>query len=142
MLAVKDEMKSYVGKRKHWSQMTTDEVVGIFNRLKSVQNDEWEMIDHALDRLHEKKIQATKEDIVSTIYNANVVEYKIDSSRGKCDERVVLRAKAIVNRDYNLNAVYSLTNKRIITVWINHIKDRHATLDWNIYDKNMKVFGI
>lgn len=142
MLAVKDEMKSYVGKRKHWSQMNTDEVQSIWKRLKSVQNEEWEMIDHALDRLHEKNIRATMQDIVSTIHNASIVEYKIDFSRGKCDERVVLRAKAIVNRNYNLNAVYSLTNKRIVTVWINHIKDKHTTLDWNIYDKNMKVFGI
>lgn len=142
MLAIKEEMALYSGKRKHGSQLTENEIKGIFKRLKSVNGSDWEMIDHALDRLHQKKIRATKEDIVSTIHNADIIEYKIDYSRGGYDERVVLRAKAIVNRSYNLNAVYSLTNKRIITVWINHIKDKHATLDWSIYDKNMKVFGI
>lgn len=141
-----NEMLQYVGQRKHVSQMSKREIVGLFKRLKNVEKNgsKWMMSGHALNRINEKGIQATYEDVVSTIHNATIIEYKIDENKytGKPDERVVLRAKAVVNRNYNLNAVYSLTRKCIVTVWINHINDRHATLDWSIYNSKMKVFGV
>lgn len=142
----KDEMALFIGKRKHCSQMLEPEINGLFARLKSVEKSgrKWLMAGHALDRLHEKGINATYDDVVSTIHNASIVEYKIDENKftGRAEERVVLRANAIVNRSYNLHVVYSLSEGRIITVWINHIKDYHSTLDWSIYSSEMKVFGI
>ena len=135
--------KSDIGKRKHISQMNKQEQAVIWKRLNSVQEFEWEMVGHALDRLKEKKIRATRQDIVSTIYNANIIEYRIvlNKRTGKPDERVILRSKSIVNGKFNLHAVYSLTNKKIVTVWINHIKDHHATLDWSLYSADMQVVG-
>jgi hypothetical protein len=135
------ELSEYVGKRKHRSQLQQEEVSTIWNRLKSF--DDWYMSSHALDRIHEKGIKATYDDVVSTIDNAEIIEYKVDYNEriNRCDERVVLRANAVVNDTYNLNAVYSITRGVVVTVWINHINDRHDTLDWSIYDENMKVFG-
>lgn len=136
------EMSQYIGRRKHSSQLSEIETDGLFERLKEVEN--WRIKTHALDRLAEKGIEATYQDIVSTIGYAEMVEYKINYNPliNRCDERVVLRSKAIVNRCYNLNVVYSLSENRIVTVWNNHINDRHDTLDWSIYDADMKVFGI
>lgn len=136
------EMSKYIGKRKHGSQLQQVEIDSIFKRLKSV--DSWGMSTHALDRLVEKGIEATYDDIVSTIHNASLIEYKIDylDRANRCDERVVLRSNAIVNRMYNLHVVYSLVQNRIVTVWMNKVDDLHDTLKWEIYDENMKVFGI
>lgn len=134
------EMRKYVGKRKHGSQLTQHEKTRLWQRLYSVQEFEWELSDHALDRVEEKGIRATKQDIISTIYHSEIIEYKIDSVKGKVEERVVLRSKAIVNEEYNLHVVFSLQDKIVVTVWMNHINDRHATLDWSIYDPSMKVF--
>jgi hypothetical protein len=133
-------MNNYIGKRKHGSQLQQEEANIIWKRLKSF--DDWVISNHALDRLEEKGIKATKEDIVSTIGNASIIEYKIDYNEkiNRCDERVVLRANAIVNNTYNLNVVYSISRGVVVTVWINHLSDRHSTLDWSIYDENMKVF--
>lgn len=145
MLAIKtQDLEKYCGKRKHGSQLQKFEDTGLMKRLKSVQEWEWELIDHALDRLVEKNIRATKKDIVSTIYNSTIIEYRIVYNRRLRlhEERVILRSKAMVNRNYNLNVVFSLTTKNIVTVWLNHKKDRHSTLDWSIYDKNMKVLGV
>ena len=135
------EMSKYIGQRKHSSQLDNREEAIIWDRLKNI--DSWDISDHALDRLVEKGINATHDDIVSAIDNASIVEYKIDYNAriNRCDERVVLRANAIVNGQYNLNAVYSLSRKTIVTVWINHIRDFHNTLDWSIYNSDMKVFG-
>lgn len=138
----KELLKQQIGKRKHHSHMTEREKIGLFNRLKSVQK--WGIVSHALERLEEKGIEATYEDIVSTIYNAEIIEYRIIHNPviNGGDERVILRAKAIVNRCYNLNVVYSLTCEKVITVWINHIKDRHKTLRWELYDPDMIVLGV
>lgn len=137
-------MKYYEGKRKHGSQLKPFETTGLWKRLKSVQEWEWTLSDHVFDRLIQKEIRATKQDIVSTVHNASIIEYRIIHSHfhNALDERVILRSKAVVNGHYNLNVVYSLTFNEIITVWINSIDDRHDTLKWEIYDENMKVFGV
>ena len=136
------EMSEYVGQRKHSSQMSESEKSLVIEKLKSVKA--WFMSGHALDRINEKGINATLDDVISTIYNANIIEYKIDynSRSNRCDERVVLRSRAIANEEYNLNVVYSITNKSIVTVWLNHVEDKHDTLDWSIYSEGMKVFPL
>lgn len=140
------DMAKYIGKRKHCSQMTQEEIKGLFLRLKSVEENglRWGMAGHALDRIHEKGINADYWDIVSSVWNSEMIEYKIDENKrtGKPEERVVIRSRAVANRSYNLNAVFSITQRRIVTVWLNHINDRHSTLDWSIYDEKMPVFNV
>lgn len=139
-------MEDWVGKRKFCSQMTFDEIKGIFKRLRGVKSSgqKWRMSDHALDRVTEKGIRADYHDIVSVIYNSCIVEYKIDRNKitGLPEERVVLQSKAVVNRSYRLKVVFNITDNSIVTVWMNHLNDTHATLDWNLYDSEMPVFGI
>lgn len=134
----------YVDQRKHYSQMNDTEINGLFKRIKSVDEKKWKLSYHALDRFKGKKIQADLNDCLSAIHNSTIIEYKIDFNKRyqKFDERIVLRANALVNGCYNLNAVYSLTTNTIVTVWLNHVKDRHDTLKWEIYSADMKVFGI
>lgn len=145
-LQEKRDMAKFIGKRKHGSQLKEFEVDGLFERLKEVERkgQTWRMAGHALNRLKEKGINATYQDVVSTIHNAQILEYKIDHNKilGMCEERVLLRSKAVVNRNFNLHAVYSLTSRRIVTVWINHVKDFHDTLDWNLYTEDLPVFGV
>ena len=139
------EMFNYVGKRKHVSQMCDKDINSLFKRLKNVERNgqTWRMTGHTLKRMDEKGIQVSFEDIVSMIHNADIVEYKIDDNRfsGKPDERVVLVSKFVVNRCYRLKVVYSLTDRRIITVWTNHVKDNHKTLDWSLYTQDMPVYN-
>lgn len=136
------EMSKYIGKRKHRSQLTQQELDSLHGRLQDVTD--WGISHHALDRLEKKNIHATYDDIISTIFNCAIIEYKIDYNKkmNRCEERVVVRGLALTNKFYNLNVVYSLTNERVITVWLNHINDNHDTLDWSIYDESMKVFGL
>ncbi len=132
-----------IGKRKHASQMTDREKQIIWKKLKGVQLSAWKPTNHTLERLEEKGIEATIDDLKSTIYNSDIVEYRITYNKRtrQYDERVIVRAKSIVNRCYNLNVVFSITNKKIVTTWINHINDFHTTLDWSIYSEDMQVIG-
>lgn len=136
-----EKVAYYVGKRKHVSQMSFKEKNKIWNALHSIGAEEWTLHHHAMQRLDEKGINATIEDIVSTIQNATIVEYKIDYVRysDTYDHRVLLRSKAVVNGHYNLHVVFSLTTKRIISVWMNHVKDKHKTLNMGIYTSNMLI---
>jgi hypothetical protein len=147
MIAVKkSELEKYVGQRKHSSQMTEAEIHGLWERLKEIEDKglNWKISGHALERMEQKGIVTTYKDIVSTIHNASMVEYKIDYNRidKKCHERVVIRSKDFVNINYNLHVVFSLTNRKIISVWMNHKSDFHNTLKWEIYNKDMKIFGV
>lgn len=146
MLGIKVEMESHVGKRKHVSQMSKNEIEILFKRLKKVEDEgsQWRMTTHTLDRINEKKIDANYQDLVSLIHNSDVVEYKIDKNKfnGEPEERVVLSSKSTVNRCYKLKVVYSITKRRIITAWVNHIKDNHDTLDWSLYSEEMPVYDI
>lgn len=133
-------LREIVGKRKHGSHLDVGEEATLWKRLKSIQEWEWQMTDHALDRITEKGILATKRDIISAINHSSIVEYKVDQrGRNSFDERVVLASKALVNENYRMKAVYSLKQKSIVSVWLNHIDDSHATLDWSLYDKNIKI---
>ena len=138
-MAVREIVK-HLGKRKHASQLTVHEERALMKRLLQVEEWQWTMKQHALDRMEQKGVKASKRDVISTIYHSKIIEYKIDRAYQKCDERVVLRSKAFVNGDNNLHVVYSLTNNEIISVWMNHKDDRHSTLDWSIYSDDMKVF--
>lgn len=140
--ASQTEMMKFAGQRKHATQMSKQETDGLFRRLRAVRSNQWRLVGHVFDRLEEKGINATRADIISTIHRSTLLEYKIDERFGVCDERVLLRANAMVNDCYNLNVVYSLTNKKVVTVWINHINDKHKTLDWSLYTADMKVFGV
>lgn len=137
-----NEMKKYDGKRKHKSQMNSREVNGLWFRLRNVGKSCWILSDHATDRIKEKGIETNLEDIVSMIGNAELIEYKLHRWKSQMHERIVLRSKAIVNGDQNVHAVYDLTTNEVISVWMNHVDDRHATLDFSNYDKNTKVFGV
>lgn len=132
------EMRRFIGHRKHSLMMKEWEKRGLFERLKKVRV--WEISGHALLRMSEKNIEVTQDDILSTIHNSEIIEYKIDGKPKFETERVVLRSKAIINGKDNLNVVYDLTKESVISVWLNDVKDNHETLDISIYNHKMKVF--
>lgn len=134
------EMSKYDGKRIHSSQIHHVKIDELWARLKDVKS--WTVCDHTTKRIRDKGIKVTYEDIVSTLLNSVIVEYKIDYDKriNRCEERIVVRSNAIVNRSYNLNVVFNLSRKEVVTVWINHVRDLHETLDWSIYTSDLKIF--
>ncbi len=136
------EMSKYIGMRKHRSQFTQLELNSITSRLKSIER--WKLCHHALDRMRERQINVTYDDVVSTIHNCKVFEYKIDYHKktNRCQERVGVLGNAVINHCYNLNVVYNLSNSQIVSAWLTRVDDLHYTLDWSLYNKDMKVFGL
>lgn len=136
----KGETLPYRGKRKHGSQMTKREKDYLVKSLKHVKR--WRIRGHAKDRLEEKGINATYEDITSTIHNSTIIEYHIARKHNEeKDVRVLLRANNVINDCNNLNVVYSLSTESIVSFWLNDINDKHGSMDWSIYDKSLKIRG-
>lgn len=139
-----DILKEGVNQRKHESQMSTKEKKNIKKRLKS--NLKWEVNNHTLKRISEKNIGASIPKVISQIKDCKIIEYKIDKVKlgdeSFYDERVLIRGNEIIIRGkdkYQLNVVFSLTTRSLVTVWLNHVEDTHKTLDWDLYNGNMIV---
>lgn len=128
-----------VEKRKHYSQMNTSEIKSLYAKLLSVTAKNWRMSEHAEERLVQKRIDASRSRIIDVINHCEIIEYKtVDNGRYTC-ERVIVRDTTLTNKNYNLNVVFDVTRGVVISVWLNHIKDRHSTLDMLIYDRELQI---
>lgn len=128
-----------VEKRKHYSQMNTSEIKSLYAKLLSVTTKNWRMSYHAEERLVQKRIDASRSRIVDVINHCEIIEYKtVDNGRYTC-ERVIVRDTNLINKNYNLNVVFDVTRGVVISVWLNHVKDRHSTLDMLIYDRELQI---
>ena len=128
-----------VEKRKHYSQMNTSEIKSLYAKLLSVTTKNWRMSCHAEERLVQKRIDASRSRIVDVINHCEIIEYKtVDNGRYTC-ERVIVRDNTLINKNYNLNVVFDVTRGVVISVWLNHAKDRHSTLDMLIYDRELQI---
>ena len=128
-----------VEKRKHYSQMNTSEIKSLYAKLLSVTTKNWRMSCHAEERLVQKRIDASRSRIVDVINHCEIIEYKtVDNGRYTC-ERVIVRDNTLINKNYNLNVVFDVTRGVVISVWLNHVKDRHSTLDMLIYDRELQI---
>lgn len=128
-----------VEKRKHYSQMNTSEIKSLYAKLLSVTTKNWRMSDHAEERIVQKRIDASRSRIVDVINHCEIIEYKtVDNGRYTC-ERIIVRDTTLTNKNYNLNVVFDVTRGVVISVWLNHIKDRHSTLDMLIYDRELQI---
>lgn len=128
-----------VEKRKHYSQMNTSEIKSLYAKLLSVTTKNWRMSYHAEERLVQKRIDTSRSRIVDVINHCEIIEYKtVDNGRYTC-ERVIVRDTTLINKNYNLNVVFDVTRGVVISVWLNHVKDRHSTLDMLIYDRELQI---
>src|SRR5699024_685880 len=94
------------------------------------------------ERIVQKEYKITTDDILNVMRNGEIVEYeqKLYVVDGKMSELLVLTT---VREDENgknrLYVVFDITDKKIVTVWINGYEDTHDTLDIGIYSKGLKV---
>lgn len=134
---MKNERIPYRGKKKHGTQMTSREKAFLFQNLKAIKR--WKLSSHALDRIEEKGIKMSYNDVVDSIDKSTIIEYHIAKCGDSEDKRVLLRSKSLENNGDNLHFVYSITRGVVISSWLNRAGDTHETLDWNAYDKNLKI---
>lgn len=134
--------------RKHFTQMNEQELEIVKNKIKnSVKGDvnSVNIVPHAFDNLFKRlrkgrDINTYKVMLAQTLIDFTPIEFKrIYNGVNLMEERSVLRGNRLVNEE-SIVLVYSLTQRKIITVWINSLNDTHSTLDTNLYDSEMVIY--
>ena len=128
-----------VEKRKFVSQMSAKEKLQLHSKLNDVPLNNWKLTDHCLDMLDERNIYAFRKDILEVLNHYELIEYKQVHSYNDMRERIIVRDLNKTVGSYNLNVVFDITNESVISVWLNHFEDRHATLDLGNYDAGLKI---
>ncbi|ARM66815.1 hypothetical protein AM4_157 [Lactococcus phage AM4] len=134
--------------RKHFTQMNEQELEIVKNKIKnSVKGDvnSVNIVPHAFDNLFKRlrkgrDINTYKVMLAQTLIDFTPIEFKrIYNGVNLMEERSVLRGNRLVNEE-SIVLVYSITQRKIITVWINSLNDMHSTLDANLYDSEMVIY--
>lgn len=134
--------------RKHFTQMSEQELTIVENKIKSSVNGDVNsvnIIPHAFDNLYkrlrkDRDINTYKVMLVQALLDFTPIEFKrIYNGVNLVEERSLLRGNRLVNGE-SIVLVYSITKRKIITVWVNSLNDMHSTLDMNLYDSNMVIY--
>lgn len=134
--------------RKHFTQMNEQELEIVENKIKSSVNGDVNSVNivpHAFDNLFKRlrkgrDINTYKIMLAQTLIDFTPIEFKrIYNGVNLVEERSVLRGNRLVNEE-SIVLVYSITHRKIITVWINSLNDMHSTLDTNLYDSEMVIY--
>ena len=134
--------------RKHFTQINEQELEIVKNKIKSSVNGDVNSVNivpHAFDNLFKRlrkgrDINTYKIMLAQTLIDFTPIEFKrIYNGVNLVEERSVLRGNRLVNEE-SIVLVYSITHRKIITVWINSLNDMHSTLDTNLYDSEMVIY--
>lgn len=128
--------------------MNEQELEIVKNKIKSSVNGDVNSVNivpHAFDNLFKRlrkgrDINTYKIMLAQTLIDFTPIEFKrIYNGVNLVEERSVLRGNRLVNEE-SIVLVYSITHRKIITVWINSLNDMHSTLDTNLYDSEMVIY--
>jgi len=140
--------------RKHALQMTEEELR--YCKGQAVHTaTHLTVIRHAIDRYSDKHLYVNPGKIKWLVKNSEVVEYERmtkDSSvmyvgmehipvaiPAHTNERIVVRAP--YDDDFDVSIVLDVTEKKVVTLWLNTVEDRHHTLNLSLYDGTMDIFN-
>ena len=126
--------------RKHFTQMTFDEVDYLTNMLNSL--DHLDFTDYSYDRLEKFGMsEGYFMDMIHEFVHSMVIEYNT-GKYGK-DKRVLVRDTRIVYSDegepLNVCFVVSIPKSTIITIYVNDANDHHDTINFNYYNEDLKI---
>lgn len=129
--------------KKHITQMSMYEIQIIKTKLDNSYKEKKKICfaKHCSDRWKEKIRHDAdfKFLLIKTLHEHEVIEYKnVYFNKDNIEERVVLRSKQPYYGK-NVCLVYSITNKVVITVWLNDATDNHKTLRLSEYNANMEI---
>lgn len=121
------------GDKKHVTQMNELEKDFLLRKFHSVSRNDWKFTDYSEQRFNERGIDPAH---FLTLFrgDAELIEYHFK----KNNNRVLLRSKAIHN-EAQVCAVFSIEQKRIVTVYLNYHGNKHEQLKLEFYDADLDI---
>jgi hypothetical protein len=121
------------GLKKHISQMTELEQEFLMRRFHEVPQQEWSFTSYSKQRFNERGIDA--EHFLSLWeQDVELIEYHFKHN----SNRILLRSKAVHN-DANVCAVFSIEQRKIVTVYLNYKENNHERLRLEFYNKDLDI---
>lgn len=115
--------------RKHVSQMSLKEVDFCLNLVK---NESWGISKHVREKLEERGGDMAL--LLETIGYGDLIEYH----KRNGTSRLLFRGTRAIH-NYVPCVVVGPLNNRVVTVFWNHVLDRHRTIDMERYDSSLDV---
>jgi hypothetical protein len=120
--------------KKHYSQMTELEKDFLMRQFYKVPKQEWKFTSYSLSRFEQRKIDPVH--FLTLWNNPDLIEYhKKDGTN-----RILLRSR-IQKDEYEVCAVFDLTNKVIVTVWLNWMNNQHQNLVIEAYNPRVDILA-
>ena len=119
--------------RKHYTQMSIDEINCCLLKVNRWILESWEVTGHAIGRILEKEVQPIS--LAYTLKDFDIIEYKLYQNG---QERVLVRSRDSFD-SYHVCMVLDVSSGKIITVWLNHELDQHQTLNLSQYSDTLIV---
>jgi hypothetical protein len=118
--------------RKHYSQLSSQESTFLWRQLLEVEK--WNPSNHFKDKLYERGGEL--EAILDALHESSIVEYHLRNNFS----RVLVRSVRAFN-GYVPCIVFQPKTKTIITMYWNHERDNHSTINMGAYTKEIDVFS-
>ncbi|MBQ8997144.1 MAG: hypothetical protein IJ086_00460 [Clostridium sp.] len=137
--------KTYKQKKKHYTQLTGEEFEYLESKLKELKEikPSWHLVE-------KNDILIKKLDVFKVLNDKNlrdlIIEFNITPNKNGYDKRALLRSRDVYNVNINNNSVkcnlcfvISILKGEVVTAYYNEVNDNHDSIDWNRYDKDLKV---
>lgn len=118
--------------RKHISQMSLEEV-DFFTSL--VNRKSWIMSSHVREQM--EKRGGTLSNIIEAIEYGSLVEYHQRNGHS----RLLFRSETPLH-NWVPCVVVEISSERIITIFWNHVKDNHRTIDMSRYNEDLDIIAM
>lgn len=118
--------------RKHISQMSMEEISFC---MEQVHNRSWGISKHVRDQLEERGGDIAL--LLETIGYGDLIEYH----KRNGSSRLLLRSNKIIH-NYVPCVVVAPISEYVVTVFWNHVLDRHRTIDMGRYDSDLDIIKL
>ena len=122
-------MDTYNDRRKHISQMTSQEIKVLRSKLMNIEY--FNFTDYSLNKVKHRNI--SKYNVIGAIRNGDIIEAH-NNKLG--DVRILLRCDI---NNISVCVVISLKKELIVTAYLNNINDNHETLNRDNYKWNAVI---
>ena len=122
--------------KKHYTQMTKQEIDFLVNKFKSIPQSKWKFNDYSKKRARNRGVDMA---IFRSIWTDGFDLIEFHRHEKKQDNRILLRSIAVDENDNQVCAVFNFTTKEVTTVYLNWRKNKHNNLVWEEYDSSINV---
>ena len=117
--------------RKSYKQMNRSEVRALVSRIKRINDCKITLSNHAKQRMKERNIN--EEEVRNVFNNFNIIEF---NARNDGTISALIRDK---NKGQQVSLSVDLSSGSILTVYKNHYKDNHRSVNPDIYNQRIDI---